>query len=86
MIIRNVVVVIGVFTKCFKISYEVNLAVSKAVGCTSSSYNNMLSPSIPKYFFLSFFRFFLSTNFLFLVQKFSDYFRHKSQFELKKKN
>ena len=35
MIIRNVIVVIGVFTKCLKIAYEVNLAVSKAVGCTS---------------------------------------------------
>ena len=56
MIIRNVVVVIGVFTKCLKIAYEVNLAVSKAVGCTS--------------------RFFSVNQSFFLVQKFSDSFRH----------
>ena len=76
MIIRNVVVVIGVFTKCLKIANEVNLAVSKAVGCTSSSYNNMLSPSIPKYFFSLIFAVFSINQSFFLVQKFSDYFRH----------
>lgn len=85
MIIRNVVVVIGVFTKCLKIAYEVNLPVSKAAGCTSSSYNNMLSPSIPKYFFPHFSGFFCQPIFFPSTKIFrlspSPNFRHKSQFE-----
>ena len=76
MIIRNVVVVIGVFTKCLKIAYEVNLAVSKAVGCTSSSYIIIcFLPQFQSTFSLIFPVFSVNQCF-FLVQKFSDYFRH----------